>query len=221
MKGMDGQLGAWTMEDNEYVEVRDEPRHRHRFENDYIRLYDVLIPQEDQTLYHRHGLDTFYVMIADSSVEDQTFGETTTSVAQITAGGAFLRPHESQPLIHRVCNVGLRDARMIGAELKTAPPVSNPAPLDAPCHSLRKEHDRLRVHRLVIEPDQTTGPISYGFYSLTVVLRAAVISIGDEFQDETVMSCSAGDAIWQPPRSNFVISNKGEVEYQAVVAEWR
>ena len=206
---------------DEYVDVRDEPRHRHRFENDYIRLYDVLIPEGDQTLYHRHNVDTFYVMIANSSVQDQTFGEATCSAAEITAGGAFLRAHLSAPLIHRVCNVGFGDARMIGAELKAAPPTASPVPLNAPCHSLRKEHERLRLHRLVIQPDQTTGPISYAFYSLTVVLEAAVVSLMDEFHNETVVSCSAGDAIWQAPRSNFAISNPGGSEYRAIVGEWR
>ena len=77
------------MGNDEYVEVRDEPRHRHRFENDYIRLYDVLIPKGDETLYHRHGVDTFYVMIVNSSVKDRTYGAATSSTAEITAGGAF------------------------------------------------------------------------------------------------------------------------------------
>lgn len=206
---------------DEYVEVRDEPRHRHRFENDYIRLYDVLIPEGDQTLYHRHGVDTFYVMIADSSVQDRTFGESASSTAQIKAGGAFLRAHLSEPLIHRVCNIGSGDARMIGAELKETPPVSASFPLNVPCHSVQKEHERLRVYRLRIQPEETTGPISYDFYSLTVVLEAAVVLIEDELHNQTLMSCSAGDAIWQSPRSNFTISNPGRAEYRAIVAEWR
>ncbi|MDG2024636.1 MAG: hypothetical protein P8J75_09275 [Actinomycetota bacterium] len=206
---------------DEYVEVRDEPRHRHRFENDYIRLYDVLIPEGDQTLYHRHCVDTFYVMIADSSVQDRTLGELESSTAQIIAGGAFLRAHLSEPLIHRVCNIGSSDARMIGAELKAAPPVSASLPLDVPCHSVQKEHDRLRVYRLGIQPEQTTGPISYDFYSLTIVLEAAVVLVEDELHNQTLMSCSAGDAIWQSPRSNFTISNPGRTEYRAIVAEWR
>ncbi len=123
---------------DEYVEVRDEPRHRHRFENDYIRLYDVLIPEGDQTLYHRHDVDTFYVMIADSSVEDRTFGESTSSTAQITAGGAFLRAHLSEPLIHRVCNIGSGAARMIGAELKAAPPIVGFVPSTFPVIPFKK-----------------------------------------------------------------------------------
>ena len=209
------------MGNDEYVEVRDEPRHRHRFENDYIRLYDVLIPKGDETLYHRHGVDTFYVMIVNSSVQDRTYGAATSSTAEIRAGGAFLRGHLSEPLIHRVCNVGLGDARMIGAELKAAPPLSSSSPLRDPCHSIQKEHDRLRVYRLGIQPDQTTGRISYDFYGLTVVLGAAVISVEDELHNETLISCSAGDAIWQSPRSNFTISNPGQEEYRAIVAEWR
>ena len=47
--------------DEGYVAVRDEPRHRRRFEDDHVRVYDVLIPPGDTTLYHHHTEDTFYV----------------------------------------------------------------------------------------------------------------------------------------------------------------
>ena len=44
-----------------YVAVRDEPRHRRRFENEFVRVYDVLVPPGDTTLYHHHSEDTFSV----------------------------------------------------------------------------------------------------------------------------------------------------------------
>ena len=31
------------MSASDYVEVRDEPRHHHRFENEYVRVYEALI----------------------------------------------------------------------------------------------------------------------------------------------------------------------------------
>ena len=51
-----------------YVEVHDEPRHRHRFEDALVRVYDVLIPPTDTTLYHRHTEDTFYVAVNEATV---------------------------------------------------------------------------------------------------------------------------------------------------------
>ena len=40
--------------DEGYVAVRDEPRHRRRFEDDHVRVYDVLIPPGDTTLSFAH-----------------------------------------------------------------------------------------------------------------------------------------------------------------------
>ncbi len=101
-----------------YVEVRDEPRHRRRFENAFVRVYDVLVPPGELTLYHRHVEDTLYVSILEATVRDQTFGAAERRTGSVPAGISVCRPHRSEPLIHQVENVGEGDMRMIGAEVK-------------------------------------------------------------------------------------------------------
>jgi len=210
----------WEMAE-EYVEVRDEPRHRRRFENEFVRLYDVEIPPGDTTLYHRHTEDTFYVAVNEATVRDQTWGEDETRTGTAPAGTVMCRPHRSRPLIHQVHNVGAAEMRLIGAEIKASPAVTSSAPLSAPGHSLSLERERLRVYELVLGPGEATGDVEYRFASLTVFLTVATLrSRFPDGSDRTFVH-APGDAIWLPGPATVSVTNVGEEPCRAAVGEWR
>jgi len=50
------------------VEITAEPLHRLIFTNDQVRVFDVNIPPNSQTLMHRHRHDYIYVTIGDATV---------------------------------------------------------------------------------------------------------------------------------------------------------
>jgi hypothetical protein len=54
--------------------VSEEPQHYPRFENAFVRVYDVRFSSGEQSLIHRHLLDTFYVTVHAASVLDHTYG---------------------------------------------------------------------------------------------------------------------------------------------------
>lgn len=211
-----------------WVEVRDEPRHRRRFEDGVIRMYDVLVAPGDTTLYHRHTEDTLYVSINDATVRDQQWGRDETRTGEAPAGLCLCRPHRTKPLIHQVTNVGVEPMRMIGAEIKAAPalrgvaPVSrSDAPLDAPHHALTLERDRVRVYELALEPGASTGAIEYGFAAYTVVLSVATVAVAQTGCGARSAVHAPGDVWWQPEGFRGSITNIGEEPLRALVAEWR
>ena len=61
--------GDGSIDEIEYVSVRNEPQHRHQFENEWVRIYDVLLPPKHVTLYHAHIQDTIYVAIHGSRLK--------------------------------------------------------------------------------------------------------------------------------------------------------
>jgi hypothetical protein len=205
----------------EYVEVRDEPRHRRRFENEFVRVYDVLIPPGDTTLYHRHTEDTFYVAVNEATVRDQTWGEDETRTGTAPAGSVMCRPHRSRPLIHQVHNVGVAEMRLIGAEIKASPAVTSTEPLDAPGHVLTLERDRLRVYELSLDPGASTGAIEYPFASLTVFLTVATLASRTSAGADRTAVHAPGDVIWSPGPAAFSLTNVGEQPCRAVIGEWR
>jgi hypothetical protein len=207
--------------DEGYVEVRDEPRHRRRFEDDHVRLYDVLIPPGDTTLYHHHTEDTFYVAVNDAIVRNQVWGSDEAREGTALAGTAMCLGHRTRPLIHQVHNAGTAEMRLIGAEIKASPPVTAAEPLDAPGHTLTLERDRLRVYDLALDPGESTGEIAYGFSSLTVFLTIATLRIreGDGVARTTVQA-PAG-VVWRPGPARLELTNVGEEPWRAFVGEWR
>jgi hypothetical protein len=205
----------------QYVEVRDEPRHRRRFENEFVRVYDVLIAPGDTTLYHRHTEDTFYVAVNEATVRDRAWGDDDARTGTAPAGSVLCRPHRSHPLIHQVHNLGEGEMRLIGAEIKASPPVTAPAPLDALGHVLTLERERLRVYELSLDPVQSTGPIEYRFSSLTVFLTTATLVLrGTDGTERTVVH-APGDVIWLPGPAVVSLTNAGEQRCRAAIGEWR
>jgi len=205
----------------DYVEVLDEPRHRRCFENDLVRVYDVLIPPGDVSLFHRHTEDTYYISIVDAyDIREQVFGEVETStIPQIPAGFGVCRKHRSQPLIHQVSNGGQTDMRMIGAELKRSPPTSAAKALDHPNHVLLSEEARYRSYSFQLEPGQTTGILKYNFFSLTVVLNRTNLKIDYGETGSQTITCAPGHTIWSDPLT-FSVTNVGEDLFSSIVLEW-
>tara|TARA_B100000676_G_C17708195_1_gene644886 strand:- start:50 stop:670 length:621 start_codon:yes stop_codon:yes gene_type:complete len=206
------------MNDDSWVPVRDEPRHRHRFENNFARVYDVLVPSGDATLYHHHTEDTLYVAIAPASLRDQTWGETDTRAAQVEAGICICRPHRTRPLIHRVRNVGQGDMRMIGVEVKASPPETSVSPLEASNVAMRWENERLRAYDVALEPGAATDELDCGFHGVAIMLTSACLA----FESDTpeIWSAAAGDLVWLTPGQRR-FRNVGEAPLSFVLAEWR
>lgn len=204
-----------------YVAVHDEPRHRRRFENEFVRVYDVLIPPGDTTLYHHHAEDTFYVAVNEATVRDRTWGEDDVTTGTAPAGLVLCRPHRRKPLIHQVHNAGAAEMRLIGAEIKASPAVTSSDPLDAPGFQLHLERDRLRAYDLALEPGASTGNVDYRFSSLTVMMSIATMHVAHADGTERTMICAPGDVVWQPGPISVSLTNVGEESLAAVVGEWR
>ena len=221
-----------------YVEVRDEPRHRRRFENRFVRVYDVLIPPGDTTLYHRHTEDTLYVAVNEATVRDRTFGEDGERTGTAPAGMILCRPHRSRPLIHQVHNMGEAEMRLIGAEIKDSPsdpsrPMADhldgdglPAVLEAPGLRVALERDRLRAYELELGPGESTGEVSSRLCALTIFLTVATVLARRVDGHERTSIHAPGDVVWEPApersssAAGFTITNVGEESFRAVLGEW-
>ncbi|MFN0025860.1 MAG: hypothetical protein ACKV2O_01570 [Acidimicrobiales bacterium] len=209
------------MADPGWVEVRDEPRHRRRFENALVRVYDVSVPPGDTTLYHRHTEDTFYIAVNEATVCDRTFGVEGERTGTALAGSLLCRPHRHKPLIHQVTNVGQGDMRLIGAEIKATAPVLADAALVAPGLSLSVERDRLRAYHLELAPGESTGEVDYRFFGLSVFLTVASVLVRPAGGTERSVLHNPGDVIWQPGPITLSLTNIGEQPCRLALGEWR
>jgi len=206
-----------------WVEVRDEPNHFHRYENEYARVYDVRFEPGQQSLYHRHDEDTLYVAVHATRVREQVWGKEESMEADIPAGTSICRLHRSEPLIHAVENLGAGLMRMIGAEVKKRPPTVAAAPLEAPCHRLhhmQPDSSRLRLYEIELPPGQSTGGIHYGFSGLTVFLSEVNLEISDAKGASRTFAGVPGDNVWHEGPLDLCITNRGPGTCRAVLGEW-
>lgn len=206
-----------------YVEVADEPRHYHRFENDHARVYDVRFAPGERSLYHRHSVNTLYVTVFDTRVFDQAYGEADGVTHELTAGLCGCRPHGHEPLIHRVRNDGNGMMQMIGAEHRGSPLVVAECPLEAPYHALVDDPfkgESIRCYQIDLPPGHATGVLDYRFSGLLVALGDATLAIEDDGVSR-VMAMGPGAFIWHDGPVRRELRNVGKTRFRAVLGEWR
>ena len=202
-----------------YVHVRDEPRHRLRFENDYARIYDVLIPPNDTTLFHEHTEDTLYISIGQAVVEDKTFEQETRPTITVPPSIAMCRHHRVEPLIHRVSNVGQENMRMIGIEVKASPDKVTQTAIDVPFHTFAWDEPRLRAYRLHLKPGEANPNLEYPFSGAVVFLSSCVLTRQNQTGAGVTTTNESGTVIWMDSPDVYSIENVGTTDCDACVVE--
>src|SRR5262249_9684220 len=101
------------------VPVEREPHHHVVFENQYLRLLDVVVPPGETTLFHRHSLDNVAVLLADTSLKNQNPGEDWTE-RPITHGAGGFRAGAQTPYAHRIMNTGTAVFHVMDVEILPA-----------------------------------------------------------------------------------------------------
>lgn len=205
----------------DYVAVRDEPQHRHEYENDRVRIYDVLLPPGYATLYHAHTRDTIYVAVQGSRLKSRTLvGSYSPPLGlPVPSGFVFWREHANEPLIHEVTNVGDETARLVGVELKFGEGTFLRQPLAGYGLALDDTYPKVRAYQLSLAPGESTGEMEWKSAGLVIGLTEATLSL--EISDATPRIASFESASWewfdQPGR--VILSNVGASSFEAVLYE--
>src|SRR6185503_14059230 len=82
------------------VPIEKEPRHRLKFSNQYVRVFHVVIPPGDKSLFHTHLSDGLSVRLADASIRDEVLGGAAEDIS--VKRGEVTFGYRPGPLTHRV-----------------------------------------------------------------------------------------------------------------------
>jgi quercetin dioxygenase-like cupin family protein len=102
----------------EPLPLQEEPHHRWKFENQYVRVFDVVLTPGESTLFHTHsyskGID---VQLNEATVQDQAPGKEWEPVSKVFPGEVSYGEDAKVPYTHRVSNVGTTAFHLIYVEL--------------------------------------------------------------------------------------------------------
>ena len=84
------------------LQVKDEPRHHNVFENEYLRILDVLLGPNDTTQYHLHNTPSVFIFLTNPKVSSQLLGGQPQTGANVS--GSISYDAMATPRTHRVWN---------------------------------------------------------------------------------------------------------------------
>lgn len=201
------------------VPIEKEPMHRLKFENEFVRLFDVLVPVGETTKYHVHLYDGVGVRVSNAQIIDEEIsGEK--NPLDMKYGIATFGATPS-PLTHRVINSGKSDFRNIFIEILPSKNSANagPFPILSDLHVILIDNDRVRVNRLVLKPGESSMMHTHRMRGLGIALYDSKIEIGAPDGTKRRLEPKAGDHVWQEAGTTHVITNVGSNVFEAIDIE--
>src|SRR5438094_2138909 len=200
------------------VEISGEAHHHPKFENEFVRVWDVTVPPGDATLWHVHRNDNVVVTLGEARLRIETAGaapgESLWKFGEVRFGKATY--------VHRAMNVGTTPFHNFTIEL-LKPPTGAPAP-SLPKEPLAREpvleNERVRAFKVTLEPGQSTSMHTHVLPGLAIALTAGKIEvITQEKNKPDRLNLPLGDLRWRPGAVTHTIKNVGQSRFSAVDIE--
>lgn len=200
------------------VAVEDEPRHRLRFVNEHVRVFDVLIPPGDASLFHTHVHDGLGVRLSDARIRDEPLDGESSEVS--VTRGAVSFSHRPAPLTHRVHNIGATPFRIVFIELLPAAAradATRQTPTEGEVVVL--DNERMRVTRRVLAPGQAIDMHEHALPGLAVALSDGRIAVDVADDEARTVKFKPGDTRWHGAGTKHAWRNAGAVAFEALEIE--
>jgi quercetin dioxygenase-like cupin family protein len=98
------------------VAVEQEPHHRVIFENQYVRVLDVVVKPGETTLFHKHSIDNVPIILTDADNRTQFAGKEWGPTPAKAKSVGFI-PGAEKPYVHRINNQGTTVFHVIDVEI--------------------------------------------------------------------------------------------------------
>ncbi len=201
------------------VPVEKEPMHRLKFQNEFVRVFDVLIPAGKTSHFHTHLYDGVSVRVSNAQIIDEVGGgEKSPFVIKYGEATYGARP---SPLTHRVVNSGKSDFRNIFIEILPARKAAAVAsfPILSDGHVILIDNPRVRVNRLILKPGESSKLHKHSMRGLGIVLHDSTIEITTPNGSPQILEPKAGDFVWQDAGTTHMMKNIGSTVFEAIDLE--
>ena len=196
------------------VEIKGEPRHHPKFENEFVRVWDVTVPGGDATLWHAHRNDNIVVTLAGAKLHLETLGRDPVDTEWKFGDVRFSKA----TYVHRAMNVGTTAFHNLTIELLKPAGANLQTPSNEGGLEPVIDNDRVRAYRLSLAPGEAVATHTHPYPSLLVTMTAAEIEV-----------TANGNAVRHPVKEDEVswtaagvthsIRNVGRTRFEGAVIE--
>ncbi len=199
------------------VPVEKEPTHRLKFENEFVRVFDVLLPAGKTSQYHTHIYDGISVRVSNSNIVDELAGGGKTKF-EIKYGEATFGARPSA-MTHRIVNSGKTDFRNIFIEILPGKTAAAAFPILSDGHVILIDNPSVRINRLVLKPGESSKPHTHKMHGLGIVLYDSKFEMTGPDGTKRTLESKAGDFVWQNAGTRHTIKNIGSTVFEAIDIE--
>lgn len=192
------------------VPVFKEPHHKPVLINDYIRLLDVHLNAGDTTQYHIHAAPSVIVMISNSVIGIQKFGETPAKPGEVSPGQTSFIDYGKNPITHRVFNSGNNVFHVMDIELLKKNPSADSC--DALQNNIETTINEKLVRAYKLDLTNTSLHINKSNCAHLLVCISGKVSTSNK-------TITTGEYIFFNPGTEIILSNKNTGKSTCVVLE--
>ena len=198
------------------VEISGEPRHHPKFENEYVRIWDVTVPAGDTTLWHAHRNDNVVVSFGDVNLRIETLGSDTVETEWKSGEVRFTKA----TYVHRAMNIGKTDFHNFTIELLKAP--AGATLTKEPGREPVIDNERVRVFRVSLAPGQSGPMHTHTVPVMAIALTAADLELTTKGKDKPErVSRPMGNVLWRSEPVTHSVKNVGKTNYEGVDIEFK
>ena len=194
------------------VPIEEEPQHRLKFQNQHVRLFDVLLPPGYKGLWHFHVYDGVFVNIEAAPTNEQVLGADPADRPPRIIGDTYFFGYGKKPKVHRVNNTGDSNYRVTDTEIVRG--CGGFAPVkDGEGQTLILDNERVRVTRIMIGPGERLS--LHPPCGMLVSVSGGRLKLNAPGGEEQITLQPAGFK-WRDQTSALEIVNAGSEVFHAV-----
>jgi quercetin dioxygenase-like cupin family protein len=201
------------------VPIDQEPMHQLKFQNDFVRVFDVQIPVGGISQLHTHTYDSVSVRVSNGQVTEAITGGGSPST-RIKFGDVSYTDLKGSSMTHTVANTGQTPFRNIFVEiLLPKKKSSGDLPPLSPTHEVLLNNSRVRVNKLTLQPGESSMLHTHSMPTLAVILQDGQVELATISGGGKTIAAKAGDAVWQNSGTTHIIRNVGTTPFEVVDIE--
>lgn len=202
------------------VPVSKEPRHHVVFENEKVRLLNVLLPPGDTTQYHVHSTPSVFIGFTKTRTGSQLLHKEPVEATSTARTIWFENLTPPNIKIHRVWNNDTATYHVMDIELLSKDSGFPQAPLTLPHAELAVDKPWARAYTIELSKSEQVTIKEHQYAFLLVAINEGMITITKKGGGKNLPS-QPGTFLWIKPNESFTLLNPSNAIMHFALVEIR